>query len=107
MSAPGRAAERLAQPTDLLATRRIRGAAEKRKKQAAVGEIAKCRYTDEAVGGNASTATHNIRLNLIIPMVLGNQVQTGVIPAPDAQESIAREARRFMNPGSRLFSRPH
>src|SRR5271168_4814175 len=45
-------------------------------------------------------------LDLIIPMVTGQQVQTGVIAAPPAKQAIARETRCFLDPGSRLFSRP-
>ncbi len=47
-----------------------------------------------------------MRFDLIIPMVTGQQVQTGVIAAPVAKQAIAREARCFFDTGSRLFSLP-
>src|SRR5260370_32600840 len=47
-----------------------------------------------------------MRLDLIIPMVSCQQVQTGMVAAPAVKQSITREARRFLDPGSWLFSRP-
>src|SRR5260370_12466810 len=47
-----------------------------------------------------------MRLDLIIPMVSCQQVQTGVVAARAVKQSITREARRFLDPGSWLFSRP-
>src|SRR5204863_2545458 len=36
----------------------------------------------------------------------GQQMQTGMVAAPAAKKAIARKARRFLDPCSRLFSRP-
>jgi hypothetical protein len=80
--------------------------AEQRTQQSAIGELANRRHPGKAVQAAVSPAADQMRLDLIIPMVTGQQVQTGVIAAPPAKQAIAREARRFLDPGSRLFSRP-
>ena len=80
--------------------------AEQRTQQSAVGELANRRHPGEAVRAAASSAPDQKRLNLIVPVVTGQQMQTGVIAAPAAKKAIARKARRFLDPGSRLFSRP-
>jgi len=79
---------------------------EQRTKQSAVGELANRRHPGEAVRAAVSSAADQMRLDLIIPMVTGQQMQTGVIAAPAVKQAIAREARRFLDPGSRLFFCP-
>src|SRR5437764_5347349 len=80
--------------------------AEQRTQQSAVGELANRRHPGKAIRAAASSTPDQMRLDLIIAMVTGQQMQTSVIAAPTAKKAIARKARRFLDPGSRLFSRP-
>ncbi len=80
---------------------------EQRANQSAVGELTNCRHPGKAVRAAVSSAADQMRLDLIIPMMPGQQVQTSMIAAPAVKQAIARKARRFLDPGSRLFSPPN
>ena len=79
---------------------------EQRTKQSAVGELANRRHPGKAVRAAVSSAADQMRLDLIILMMTGQQMQTGVIAAPATKQAIARGSRGLLDPGSRLFSRP-
>ncbi len=79
---------------------------EQRPQQSAVVELANRRHPGEAVRAAVSSAADQMRLDLIIPMVTGQQVQTSVIAAPAAKQAIARKARRFLDTGARFFACP-
>ena len=80
--------------------------AKQRTQQSAVGELANRRHPGEAVRAAVSSAADQMGLDLIVPMVTGHQVQTGVIATPAVKQAIAGDARRFLDTGSRLWAFP-
>jgi hypothetical protein len=58
---------------------------EQRTEQSAVGELTNRWHPGKAVRAAVSSAADQMRLDLIIPMVTGQQVQTGVLAAPVAK----------------------
>src|SRR5205814_6203605 len=71
--------------------------AEQRTQQSAVGELANRRHPGEAVRAAASSAPDQKRLNLIVPVVTGQELHTGVIAAPVVKNAMASRVRRFLD----------
>ena len=80
--------------------------AEQRTQQSAIRELADRGHPGEPIRAAVSPAADQICLDLIIPVVSGQQMQTTVLAAPTAKQPITREAGRVLDPASRLFPCP-
>src|SRR5438105_2938797 len=79
---------------------------EQRTQQSALRKLADRGHPGEPVGAAVSSAANQIRLDLVIPMMAGQQVQAAVRETPVAKQTIARKTCRLLDAGSRLFARP-